>query len=736
MYSHKLSCNKKLTRIALALSCSLSVIGSPLAFAQDAAVDKDELEIITVKSDLRVKRVQDIPNSMTALSADKLDAKAVTRMDDLQFASPGLTVTDGGLVQSVNIRGIGLASGDPDVTNGVGTYIDGLFQPPIVGTLNFYDVEYVQVLRGPQGTFAGANSTGGAILIDSKRPEIGGDYSGYAKLSAGNYAYKGAEAALNLPLTDTFAARVAVNYKNRDSYYDSVGTEQTEAGSQDEKAARIGLQWTPLDNLSFYLKYETAEKETGGYATRPVEGTAYSAGRTDDIRKLSYNSPTANKDQSDTLLLDIKYVLDNGITFKWLSGDQEKEIDNLYDVDGTTIAADTRHQSVKEDQISHEFNIISPDSDGFEWVVGAYYQKNEVTVDIENGPFLVEIDLQNEKTIKGLFGQIGFQLTDDLKLEAGLRKVTFDAGIAPGSGVVIGRGVPGFPPTGIPVAVIDGDYNDDDMVGKVSLNYSLSDDSNVYAYVAKGYKPGGINSSTSTFEPEKVLAYEAGWKGAMLDRNVNASVSAFYNSYDNFQNNNIDITTGGSDVYNIAEATIKGIEFAVDAHIGNLSIDASYSYINSDLKPTAPIVNSRELGSAPNVPQCAAGQASETGVCFDYTPFIVNSNGGPNLYSPKSSYTFGAEYPIELSNGAILTPRLNYGWIGEQWTTLLYDENTDLLKSRGLLSAMLTLDLDSWKVQLYGRNILDKEYVSGQTGDNQEFYGAPRVFGVDVSYQF
>jgi iron complex outermembrane recepter protein len=736
MYLFKLPSNKKLSRIALALSCSFSVLHGPLSVAQENSETAEELEIITVKSDLRVKRVQDIPNSMTALSADKLDAKAVTRMDDLQFASPGLTITDAGLTQSVNIRGIGLASGDPDVTNGVGTYIDGLFQPPIVSTMDFYDVGYIQVLRGPQGTFAGANSTGGAILIETKRPDVGGDFSGYAKLSAGNYAYKGAEAALNLPLTDTLAARVAVNYKNRDSYYDSVGTEQTDAGSQDENGARIGLLWAPMDNLSLYLKYETADKDSGGYAYRPIEGTANSAGRTADIRKLSYNSPTANDEQADTLLLDVKYQLDSGVNIKWLSGKQTKEITNLYDVDGTTLAGSTRYQYVKEDQVSHEFNIISPDSDSFEWVVGAYYQKNEVLVDINNGPFPTEIDISNEKTIKGLFGQVGYHLTEDLQIEAGLRKVKFEAWVDPTSGVVIGRGIPNFPPNGVKVATIDGDYNDDDMVGKVSLNWAVSDDSNLYAYVAKGYKPGGINSSTSTFEPEKVVAYEAGWKGALSDRNVNGSVSVFYNSYDNFQNNNIDITTGRSDVYNIAEATIKGIELAFDARFDMLVLDASFSYIDSSLNPTAPIVDSRALGAAPNVPQCGAGQDPADGLCFDYTPFIVSANGGPNLYAPESSFTLGAEYLIELSNGATLTPRINYAWIDDQWTTLLYDEDTDLLKSRGLMSAMLTYEQDSWKVQLYGRNILDKEYVSGQTGDNNEFYGAPRVFGVDVTYQF
>ena len=155
----------KSTRNLLNLAVVAGLAGfTSISFAQetDTASDADDVEVITVKSERRIKRVQDIPTSMTVLSAKQLEKKAVSRLDDLPFASPGLTITDAGLTQSVNIRGIGLASGDPDVTNGVGTYIDGLFQPPIVSTLNFYDVANIQVLRGPQGTFAGSNSTGGA----------------------------------------------------------------------------------------------------------------------------------------------------------------------------------------------------------------------------------------------------------------------------------------------------------------------------------------------------------------------------------------------------------------------------------------------------------------------------------------------------------------------------------------------------------------------------------------------
>ncbi|MBT78858.1 MAG: hypothetical protein CL587_00505 [Alteromonadaceae bacterium] len=727
----------KSTRNLLNLAVVAGLAGfTSISFAQetDTASDADDVEVITVKSERRIKRVQDIPTSMTVLSAKQLEKKAVSRLDDLPFASPGLTITDAGLTQSVNIRGIGLASGDPDVTNGVGTYIDGLFQPPIVSTLNFYDVANIQVLRGPQGTFAGSNSTGGAIMVTSRRPEIGGDFDGNVMLGIGNYASRNARAAVNLPVSDTFAARVAVNYKNRDSFYNSTGSVDTDAGSLDETSARLGLAWSPLDSTDIYVKYETSEKSAGGFAYRPIEGTAYSEGRTGSIRDLAYNTPSQNEESADSLLLDISHRFENGLSVKWLSGTQEKEIDNIYDYDATELDVSTRSQFVKEDQVSHELNLISPDGKDFTWVAGAYYQKNEVLVDIDNGPFPVEIDIQNQKVIKGVFGQVSYRFSDRWQTEFGLRKAWFEGSADPQSGVVVGRGI--IAPDGVKVATISGNYEDDDILGKVSVNYTPSRNHSFYGYIARGYKPGGINSETSVFDKETVISIEGGWKGRLFDDTVSASVAVFNNDYKNFQNTNIDVTTGRSDVYNIADASIAGLEFALDIYLDNLTIDFAGSFIDSEMEPTQPIVNTRESGS-PSLPQCSAGQDASSGTCFDYTPFLVAAGTGPNLYAPEKSFTVGIEYAIELSYGALLTPRLNYAWIDEQWTNLIYDPETDLLADRGLLSAMVTYETGNWRVNAWGRNLTGEEYVSGQQlSNNTEFYGAPRTFGIDVNYTF
>jgi len=186
-----------------------------------------QLEEIIVTAERRTGDIQDIPIAMTAMTGEQLEKKAILRMEDLQYASPSLSVTDAAITQSVNIRGIGLASGDPNATNGVGLYIDGLFQPPIVNTLSFYDLADVQVLRGPQGTFSGANSTGGAVMLNTRRPEVGGDMNGYLQLGAGSYSMTEAQGAIGLPIGDTVAVRAAFNWRDRDSFYDDIGPANT-----------------------------------------------------------------------------------------------------------------------------------------------------------------------------------------------------------------------------------------------------------------------------------------------------------------------------------------------------------------------------------------------------------------------------------------------------------------------------------------------------------------------------
>ena len=148
------------------------------------------------------------------------------------------------------------------------------------------------------------------------------------------------------------------------------------------------------------------------------------------------------------------------------------------------------------------------------------------------------------------------------------------------------------------------------------------------------------------------------------------------------------------------------------------------------------VVNTRALPPLNQFgPQCADGVPSNPPVCFDYNPYLTTVGNGPNLFSPEWSYNFSVSYDFYIGADTILTPRLNYAYVGSRWTNYLYDPATDYLAAHGLLSGLVSLRVHDWMLEIYGNNLTDKKYVSGQSGNN-EFYGAPREYGVRVSTHF
>src|SRR5665213_162800 len=215
-------------RLHIASACAVTAFAGCLIAPEIAAADptqgdsnaapprSDQLQEVVVTAERRSENLQTTPIAATVLNADELVQKGVVQMQDLQTASPSLSISPAGLSASVNIRGIGLDSGSPSVVPGVATYREGLWQPPIVTTDTFYDVGNVEILRGPQGTFVGSNSTGGAIFINSQNPNFDG-LNGYVRAQGANYGDAALQGAVNLPFDSAWAARVAMDIEQRDS---------------------------------------------------------------------------------------------------------------------------------------------------------------------------------------------------------------------------------------------------------------------------------------------------------------------------------------------------------------------------------------------------------------------------------------------------------------------------------------------------------------------------------------
>lgn len=754
------------TSSAVVLATSLF---SASAFAQSApavsatqskATDTSATGEVVVTAQRRTESLQKVNIAATVVTGDTLQEKAVVRQLDIQNIAPGLSITKAGLTESVNIRGIGLASGSPNVANGVANYLDGIYQPPIVSGGSFYDIQSVEVLRGPQGTLVGSSSTGGALIINTNRPQLA-KLGGHYNVEYGSFNHVEGDAAINIPVGNTLAVRIAGLETNRDSYYTDVGTYANQPDRLNEQDGRASIFWKP-GRFSAYFKVEAVERQTGGFAWEPIPGTAYNpivraTGQTIFPQSapyvLDYNAPTSAFERANIYTAELKYEFAGGLVIRSLTGHMNKRINYLYDNDATALvgatvpAADqpttpvtpavingsvTEAQFVREREYSEEVDIISPSSKPFNYILGGYFQRNKIDVSIQNysggSPIgQAQIDTTNDKVVIGFFGQANYHVNQQFELQLGARYNGFtvnDGGAVkiPGPNLNIGQ-----------VAR----ETDHAFSGKAAINFTPNNNTLIYAFAARGYKPGGANpgvapGNPTTFLPETVWDYELGWKQSFLNRHIQTQIGAYYNDYQNFQQSALNTITGTNNVlFNVASAKIKGIEAQVQAHLSGFQFDAGLAYTDSQLSPIS-IVNNRLLPSTAKGAQCAVGQT--TG-CFDYTPYIQTTANGPALFAPGWTWNAAISYDYKLGNDMKLTPRIQYSYVGSQWGNLFYSPVSDLINAHHVVSATVTLAFNKFKLEGYVNNLTKEYYVSGQSGNN-EFFGAPREFGVRFSGKF
>ncbi len=721
---------------------------------------QQQLQEVVVTAERRAENLQTTAISATVLDSSELVQKGVVTIQDLQNASPSLSITPSGLTANVNIRGIGLDSGSPAVVPGVAEYRDGLWQPPIITTDTLYDIGSVQVLRGPQGTFVGSNSTGGAIFINSRDPDFDGVH-GYAQLQYGNYSDFGGQGAVNLPINDTWAVRVATDMEERDSFFQDVGSASKltpgpqlfgDPGSLDEKNARISLLGKPSGDLTVLLKVEINDKSTGGYAYRPVPGTEYAPYASPNPFTLDYDQSTQNDELGVRSSLRLDWNIgDSGIDLRSITGEQFMRVHNLYDLDGTDSTlpgppALSESQAIIERPITQEFDLISPNSGRLQWIAGTFYLHDirEVVLDDTSQSIPAEVEPYEEQVLQSAaaFGQVSYEIVPRLQLQAGLR-YTHDWNEATDtSHVTIDLGIPGAPTEYVPLAGIE---TDSATTGKVALNFTLDEENFLYAFVAKGFKAGGFNAATATtpqtdFAPEVVWDYEIGWKGQYFDDHLTTSLDGFWDNYTNLQVDALNPATGEESLVNTGKSIIKGWEAELHGQTGGLSADTGAGYVNSRLGAVS-LVNTEALPpgvTEEGLPQCPLGVISAG--CFEYGPYTANLSGAQNPYSPEWTFNAGVQYTFVVGQSATLTPRINYSYVGSQWTTLFEEPVTDYLPSFGLWNATVTYELGQWKIQAYGLNLADKVYVTGQlaagTNPDNEFLGNPRQFGLRIMRTF
>jgi iron complex outermembrane receptor protein len=739
------------------------------AAAPPADADTTRIQEIVVTAERRSVNLQKTAISMSALVGEQLRERQVSRIQDLESQVPGLSFTQSGFTNNVNLRGLGNTTVSPNITTGVAVLHDGLYQPEaILLSTPFYDVADVEVLRGPQGTIVGQNSTGGSLQVNSRSPELGASVGGYVEANFGNYGERRLSGAVNLPISETWAARVAFNGEKRDSFYRNrgpvvpvgTGLHPSEPGGVDELNGRFSLLWRPSVSFQALFKAELNSLDTGGLTTRPrpacstctpnssfyafgyAAPSALNGFHTMSVYDLAYNTNEMQKDTANRFSIELKYTFDGGIVARSLTGFQHLREVRVDDGDASAAPVGSIPQGSvayhvigpKDDYYSQEFNLISPDGGRLTWLLGASYFFRETPValtiypdgatpDVTGAQAQFVLDSRSTQRLVGVFGQVGYQITPKLQLQIGGR-YSFDEGN--GSGTLQLAVAPGFKIT-LPQ---NGHYAAQTPSGKVALNWQINPKNFAYIFFARGYKEGGINGAQSNFRSELVNDYEIGWKSQLFDNHVRTQIGGYYMQYYHMQQQTLDPLTTANQVVNIGDSTLYGLEASMQARFGRISFDAGLAYNHSKLGATSAVA-AYQLPAGQLPPQCAPGQ---TAGCFDYTPYIVNLAGSANPYSPRYTINVSAAYDIPIGAG-VLTPRASFSYVSSQYASIFQNTTYFLIPSHRQVDAYLTYRAGDWDVEGYVRNLAQSAFITG-LNNATAFYSAPRTYGVRISRRF
>ncbi|QDZ06954.1 TonB-dependent receptor [Sphingomonas panacisoli] len=728
---------------------------APQTTASDTATTDDVEGDIIITATRRDENLMTSPISASVLSGTDLGNKGVTNVDALQFAMPSVVVNNFGQGNDFNVRGIGKAEHNTQTTTGVITYRDGV--PTFPGYFQmepYYDVANIQVLRGPQGTIVGQNATGGAVFVNTNDPIINGGMRGYVNANYGNYNDFGFQGAVNIPISNTFAMRVAGFAQRRDSFFKIRGAGGTaypyDNGKMGYLAGRVSFLWKPTENFSALWKTDLDFLDSGAYPASPFyQHSSFYPTYKRDLYNIELNAPQDARDKFVRSVLKLEYDTSSGIKFRSVSGYQTGNTMYRADLDGTasnfgdptTIVLPTNptgtiknysfYDNVNETQFSQEFNIISPDNKRFTWLIGGfgmwntYYFPKPFSNFTINAcyPFttiaacLYQLAGRNPERNLAAFGQVGFQITPNLKIELGGR---YTASRSTNYVNVLQYG--------LAINQVQ-KVSSDNFSYKASLGWKVSNDQYLYGFVATGFRPGGLNVPVSAatiqpFKPERITSYEAGWKANWAGGHVRTTITGFYNDYKDFQViiGYPTFPTFGIEL-NVPNSTkIYGGEGEIDVSVGGFKFGAGVNVLHTEL--------GQFYASDPRAPATGACDPLKGGAAAATN--CINLKGRRQTYAPNLTFNFSAEYTLKLPGGDTITPRANFGYVGNQWATLFENPaRGDRLDARKILNAQLAYTHGTLTVTAYATNLTDQHYVAA-LNSGLYFAGAPRQYGLKV----
>ena len=743
--------------LGLALALALVPLAPQTAVAQGAVESLMEEVMVTARKKSNVEVVQDVPLSVTALSGDQLEATFTRDLQSLSFAMPNVSLDDIGTIAGTanfSIRGLGVNSSIPSIDPTVGVFIDGMYLGINAGVVfDVFDLEGIEVLRGPQGLLFGRNVTGGAVLIKTRKPSD--EFDAKFKVSLEEGLEKTFAGSVSGPIVDgTLSGRMTAYYNDDDGWFEN-NFDGGEVGAEEILLVRPSLTWMPSDNAEITVRFEHGE--TDGDGPVPQNRALFSR----DTFDVSYEEVGFVETEWNQVIAQLDWDIafgDGTITnvFGW----REYDSDSRGDIDAIPGNFFTAPAKIRQDQLSNEIRYAGTFFDRLDITAGFYYFTQDIEY-FENRQLFTEpvffpspllpptsfIDStlggSQDQTTLAFFTNADIELSPEVTMTLGLRYTyekkeaqiaTFRSAVFLAPGVPLPAALGGVPSAcDFAAETCTFDFVDDanwnNVTPKIGMQWRPTDDAQLYAFWTKGFRSGGYNFRNTSvlfppaaFDEEEQSSFEVGAKADWMGGRLRTNVAFFHNQIDDMQReiNLLDPLVGVVQlIRNTADATILGVE--LDAQfvvLDNLLVTGSFGYVD--------------------------GEYDE--VRFDLNGDMVLDGADLALDIPRLAdwtYSIGFVHDLPAGDLGIITSRLNFAHRnGAAYT----DNNLGTLNEVDMLDAsvgLLTWN-DQVQISVFGKNLLDEVTEGGDTqipfplGVGGTFSPLNKGFtwGVEVTYTY
>jgi iron complex outermembrane receptor protein len=764
---------KTLTKSALVMGIHAALV-SQVSFAQVAQENERGLEKITVTAQKRTQSIQDVPISIATLNGEQFENIFSGGEDIIALAVrvPGLyaETSNGRVAPRFYIRGLGNTDFDLAASQPVSIVMDDVVKENVIlKSFPLFDIEQVEVIRGPQGTLFGRNTTAGIIKFDSVKPSE--DFDAYVKLGVGNLGTINFEGAVGGSLGEDLTGRFSVLSQDRDDWIDNNFTGQNDVmGGFDEKAWRGQLAYAPSDDFSALLSVHGRELDGTASVFRANVLTKGSNDLNQNFDRDSVyydgdidgngadNNPQKYENYGASLKLEFGL---EGMSFTSITALENAEGSSLGDIDGGVTlseAADINGDGTTEltfpgniafsavtqdnlddlEQLTQEIRLASDTTDPLNWQVGAFYYESSFNVTSIDG-FFGATTVFHDNTTWAVFGQTSYDVNEKLNITGGVRYTKDDKSLIVGD-----QNVDGFALVIGAASVQDyADINVDDgqVSWELSANYKIDKNMSVFGRIANGFRAQTIQGrdvafegSPSVAESETINSFEVGTKTDLLNDTLRLNIAAFYYQIDDIQFSAIGGGANNTALINADKGT--GYGFEVDAQYlvtDNLTVTAGYSYNHTEIQDNSLTV----------LPCGANPDFNFTGNCTVLDPstdgFAVFIDGNPFPQAPETIFNFTARYAFPMGDDGEISIYTDWAFQGET-SLFLYDSiefKTDNNFEGGLRIAYENY-ADDYSIALFGRNITDEENLKGAIDFNNltGIVNQPRIFGIEAKVRF